>query len=104
MFSKAVFRFLLAVFTLTFAATMSWFLVCFFSVGSRLVLGRFDTIAVLGISAMVSATTAVPSGLLWAHYKQEGAYSTVEQIFFGVWFGLFLWMALICSISFLLAG
>ena len=102
-----VFRLLLVAFSLAFPVAIVWFVLCFWDVllipGPGPIVGRFDTIAVLGISAAVAAIAAVPSGMLWRHYRREGSYYTSEQMFFGIWFGLFLWVAVLGSVGFLFA-
>ncbi len=101
-----VFRLLLVAFSLAFPVAIVWFVLCILDVlilGPGPIVGRFDTIAVLGISAAVAAIAAVPSGMLWRHYRREGSYNIAEQMFFGIWFGLFLWVALLGSVGFLFA-
>jgi hypothetical protein len=85
---------------------IGWFLLCIWDVlvqGRGPVGRRFDTIAVLGITAAVAAIAAVPTGMLWRHYRREGSYYTTEQMFFGIWFGLFLWVAVLGGVGFLFA-
>ena len=101
-----VFRLLLVAFSLAFPVAIVWFVLCILDVlikGPGPIVGRFDTIAVLGISAAVAAIAAVPSGMLWRHYRREGSYYTSEQMFFGIWFGLFLWIAVLGGVGFLFA-
>ena len=102
-----VFRLLFAVFALTFGAAICWFLVSLWDVfipGPGPIQSRFDTTDMLGISAVLAAIVAVPSGALWMHYRREGSYHTSEQMFFGIWFGLFLWITLLSGVAFLFAG
>ena len=109
MLSKPTFRLLLVAFSLAFPVAMGWFVLCFWdillpgSAPSAPIVRRFDTIAVLGITAAVAAIAAVPTGMLWRHYKREGSYNTAEQMFFGIWFGLFLWVAVLSGVGFLFA-
>jgi hypothetical protein len=87
-FSKLVFRLLLAVFAQTFGAAICWFLVSLWDVfipGAGPIQSRFDTTDMLGISAVLAAIVAAPSGVLWMHYRREGSYHTSEQMFFGIW-------------------
>ena len=101
-----MFWLLLVAFSLAFPVAIVWFVLCFWDVlipGSGPIVRHFDTIAVLGISAAVAAIAAVPSGMLWRHYRHEGSYYTTEQMFFGIWFGLFLWVAVLGSVGFLFA-
>ncbi len=107
MFSKLVFRLLLAVFALTFVAAICWFLVSLWDLfvpGPGPIQSRFDTTDMLSIIAVLAAIVAVPSGMLWMHYRREGSYHTSEQMFFGIWFGLFLWVTLFSGVGFLFAG
>ncbi len=106
MFSKWVFRLILAVFALAFGAAICWFLVSLWDVvvpGPGPIQSRFDTTDMLGISAVLAAIVPVPSGVLWMHYRREGSYHTSEQMFFGIWFGLFLWVTLLNGAAFLFA-
>ena len=101
-----VFRLLLVAFSLAFPVAIVWFVLCIWDVlvqGRGPVVSRFDTIAVLGISAAVAAIAAVPSGMLWRHYRREGSYNTAEQMFFGICFGLFLWVTVLGGVGFLFA-
>ena len=102
-----MFRLLLAVFALTFPAVICWFLVNLWDVfvlGPGPIQSRFDTTDILGISAVLAAIVAISSGMLWMHYRREGSYHTSEQMFFGIWFGLFLWVTLLGGLAFLFAG
>jgi hypothetical protein len=58
----------------------------------------------LVIIAVLAAIVAVPSGMLWMHYRREGSYHTSEQMFFGIWFGLLVWVTLLSGLAFLFAG
>ena len=106
MLSRPIFRLLLVAFSLAFPVAIVWFVLCFWNIlipGRGPVVSRFDTIAVLGITAAVAAIAAVPTGMLWRHYRREGSYNTAEQMFFGIWFGLFLWVAVLGGVGFLFA-
>ena len=107
MLSKPIFWLLLVAFSLAFPVAIVWFVLCIWYVllipGPGPIERRFDRIAVLGISAAVAAIAAVPSGMLWRHYRREGSYYTTEQMFFGIWFGLLLWVAVLGSVGFLFA-
>jgi hypothetical protein len=87
-FSKLVFRLLLAVFALIFGAAICWFLVSLWDIfipGPEPSQSRFDTTDMLDISAVLAAKVAAPSGVLWTHYRREGSYHTSEQMFLGIW-------------------
>ncbi len=104
-----MFRLLLVAFSLAFPVAIVWFVLCFWNIlipgsaPSAPIVRRFDTIGVLGITAAVAAIAAVPTGMLWRHYKREGSYNTAEQMFFGIWFGLFLWVTVLGGVGFLFA-
>lgn len=59
-----------------------------------LVTGRFDRTASLRITSACFASLALTSGILFVHYKRADNYGSPLELFFGVVFGLSLYLAL----------
>jgi hypothetical protein len=85
-----------ALFLVTSAATVYWMRLYVRDVwigGEFLVAGRFDGAASLRISACF-ASVALTSGILFIHYKRVDHYGSPLELFFGVVFGLSMYLAL----------
>lgn len=106
-FSNPVYWLLMSLFLLASLA-----MVCFFWsvvrdqwLASRpLVAGRFDHGESLRIIFALVASVAVPSGLLWRHYKRIDSYGSSLEAFFMVVFTLCLALAAVSVLPALFAG
>jgi len=90
------------------AVTIPWSIYCAWYIwiygSGATVAGRFDTLAVLRISAALSAWVVITSGLLWFHHKQETSYTTPVEFFFGVCFGFFLFILMLSGAGAVFGG
>jgi len=97
-FPKRIVWLLVALFLISAAATAYWWWLVIrdtWIVGLTLVAGRFDTSEQLRITAAALASVAVPSGLLWFHFKRAESYGAPWELFFSVVFALTAILALI---------
>jgi hypothetical protein len=67
-----------------------------------LVAGRFDERGSLLVTAATLAAVAIPSGLLFAHYKRADSYGAPWELFFGIVFALTAILAAITVVPALL--
>ena len=107
-FAKPVVVILTVLFIGGVAVTIPWFGYCawytwVYGTGAT-VAGRFDTLAVLRICAVLSAWVSLTSGLLWHHYKQEVSYASPLELFYSVCLGFFLFITMLSGVPALLGS
>ncbi|MDP9456585.1 MAG: hypothetical protein CYG60_18350 [Actinobacteria bacterium] len=86
LFSRRVFRALLAVFGVSLMLSMDWFGLLLLN--SRGVFDQMGALNALRVTAALMAGIAVPSALLMLHYGRLYTYTSEENVFFSITFAL----------------
>ncbi|MCA3749583.1 MAG: hypothetical protein IN808_10665, partial [Rubrobacter sp.] len=106
-FSRPVFWFLVCAFLSGAALSAAWFWLCFrdfLLYDLDLVAGRFSREDFFRITLLLSVWVAASSRLLMIHYRRVHSYSSPGEILFTVFFGFFLFIAIVCSLPALFSG
>ena len=96
LFSRPVFKGLLAIFCVFLMLTADWFgLLLLNSDGVKDKLGPLNTVRVM---AVLMAGIAVPSALLMLHYSRVYSYISEHNVFFAITFSISFMLGLPCAL------
>lgn len=96
LFSRRVFRALLAVFGLSLMLSLDWFGLLLLN--SRGVFEQMGALNALRVTAVLMGGVAVPSALLMFHYGRLYTYTSDENVFFAVTFSLSFLLGSPCAL------
>jgi hypothetical protein len=101
LFSRPVFRTLLAVFAVFLVLTVDWFGLLLLN--SQGVFGQIGSLNTLRVTAALMGGIAIPSALLMLHYRGLYTYNSDEDVFFAITFSLSFMLGMPCALAALFA-
>ncbi|MGH3087779.1 MAG: hypothetical protein ACRDSJ_10750 [Rubrobacteraceae bacterium] len=88
-------------------AAIIWFALClndFILRGEGVVVGRFDRVASIRMTFVISLCVAIPSRLLVSHCRKIQSYASPAEFVFSTLFYVFLFFAMLCFLPALFSG